>query len=677
MADKNTSHPFGPHGPYDPRRHHHPDHPPYMVDRCADECDDQLPLFSQVGRGLQGNGYKVEVIKDALTETILEGLVYDPYTGALTSDWVSENINGGHLSYAYNLRPFTDPQTFTISFKYVRPGRNADENGTVWSWTTPAIPYLWSRQEDGSMSDGEDIVGTGVATLYLKKTTEPTWNWRLHEKLVYPDGFTHEDMNAPDPLEGWTVNLQYGIGGDIDAPNIDDLSKVLGITVQNIRNIIANSPVPTDTIDQPNLKKYIDWVADTLVSNIVVTSKWPGRLKVTRTDTARNGNTPKKTTFELDPIKPTAGAGIEITEATNGALTIKNTGILRVNSGIGIQVENNNDGSVTINNTQVGGKWKVLTPDVDFQWKTHNGWYFGPNPSFILSPDRKSDVGGNAHRTTNSRYLDANNVPIADKVAADPYSQSRYPAENPPRVRVILSEDSDGEITSADVYIDEYNVKRTMWTDANKILHPENCHAMFCIYNLLETVEAAQYDEWKIRNFFDPDNPGDLSDWLEYDDNNEPVTRSVSRMGFRHSYAMYNAPTAPHLSLKFKGQYAALNDMSVVSGSTRFSGVPNFSGRVDGGNIYDDTLSWRNVGARWEPKVGISKLASSAFMSTFSQVAKCKINRSYLDFIFYWSAPQDGYNSSINSPKYEYNGTPIDSLTTAGHVNYGLAFTLA
>ena len=243
---------------YDPTEHHHPHPAPFMIDKCADQCDDQLPLFSQVGRGLQGDGYKVQIKEDGLTKTILEGLIYDPRTGAFSTDWASDNINGGHLFYQYNLRPFTDPQTFTITFKYVRDGKGPDGSNTVWSWTTPAIPYLWSRQPDGSMSDGEDIVGSGVATLYLKKTTEGAWDWRKHEKLVYPDGFTHEDMNTPEPEEGWTVNIQYGIGGDIDAPNIEDLAKILGITVNNIRNIIQNSPEPTAEIPDDNLKEYID-----------------------------------------------------------------------------------------------------------------------------------------------------------------------------------------------------------------------------------------------------------------------------------------------------------------------------------------------------------------------------------------------------------------------------------
>lgn len=237
-----------------------------LFDRPAPDCDDQLPLISRVGRGLQGDGYMVKVKQDSDCETYLEGMVYDSATKTYKSDWTSENINGGKLLYQYNLRPYTNPQTFTITFRLQRPDR------PEWEWTTPAIPYIWDADNDGT-ADVDDIVGAGVADLFLKKTTEAEWHYptitatqyangemtdKTHDKLVYPDSWTREMFNAPNPGDPWSVNLQYGVGGDIDAPNVDDIAKLIGITVENIRNIIKNSPVPTETIPDDNLKKYID-----------------------------------------------------------------------------------------------------------------------------------------------------------------------------------------------------------------------------------------------------------------------------------------------------------------------------------------------------------------------------------------------------------------------------------
>lgn len=218
-------------------------------DVCAPGCDDQLPVFSRVGRGIQGDGFYVDVADpDTTNETHLEGFRYDAASKEWSSEWVSENINGGELSYQYNLRPFTIPQTFTITFIYRRPGR------PEWSWTTPAIPYIWTIDEDGNKQDPDGIVGSGVATLFIKKTTEGAWT----EKLIYPKGTDRDDYNAPEANEAWTVNLEFGIGGDVDVPNIDDIAKILGITVQNVRDIIAGKTVTINGVSVKNYLEYID-----------------------------------------------------------------------------------------------------------------------------------------------------------------------------------------------------------------------------------------------------------------------------------------------------------------------------------------------------------------------------------------------------------------------------------
>lgn len=345
-----------------------PPHPPYgpevgpWYDRCAPGCDDQLAMFSRVGRGLKGNSYKVVIKQDSDLETYLEGLDYDEASGTWASDWVSENINGGRLDYQYNLRPYTIPQTFTMTFRYRRPGRDPYQ----WTWTTPAIPYIWDADDDGT-GDVDGIVGVGAATLFLKKTQDAWVTTNLptsytiaealgrQEKLLYPEGWTRDQLNAPGVGDPYTINLTYGIGGDFDAPNIDDLSKVLGITVQNIRNIIANSPMPTHTIPDENLKQYID----NMVDNVEVVSNNPDLLKVTKTTHNHNNsaaNFDYGVDFLLDPLDLVAGPGIQITI---------------------------DDGAATITNTQVGGNWQWLTPGTDYLWSWYNGWFGGADQDFL------------------------------------------------------------------------------------------------------------------------------------------------------------------------------------------------------------------------------------------------------------------------------------------------------
>ena len=229
-------------------------------DRCAPDCDDQLPVFSRVGRGIKGDSFKVDIASDSNCETILEGMSFDEASREWTSEWISENINGGCLSYQYVLRPYTIPQTFTITFIYKRPGRQE------WSWTTPAIPYIWTTDEDGNKNPGDPdtMVGSGVATLFVKTTTASEWT----EKLVYPDGTDRDDYNAPDPLEPWTVNLTFGIGGDIEVPNLDDIAKIIGISVEDIKKIIQGDSVTINGIQADNVIDYIDKKDDGILDHV-------------------------------------------------------------------------------------------------------------------------------------------------------------------------------------------------------------------------------------------------------------------------------------------------------------------------------------------------------------------------------------------------------------------------
>lgn len=247
---------------YDPlTAHNHPNpFPP------APECDDQLPLISPVGIGLKGNSYRVEPGTASESEFHLVGKEYDSLDGTWTTDWISENISGGKLKYQYHLRPYTIPQTFTITFALDRPGQ------PEWEWTTPAIPYIWDADDDG-IADVDHIIGVGLSTFFLKKTQDE-WNsnlWGAHseaqaksfqEKVVYPSDWDRDELNAPEPYEPYAVALEYGIGGDIDAPNIDDLAKILGISLNDLRKIVAGDHnVIKNTefnIQADNLKDYID-----------------------------------------------------------------------------------------------------------------------------------------------------------------------------------------------------------------------------------------------------------------------------------------------------------------------------------------------------------------------------------------------------------------------------------
>ena len=54
------------------------------------------------------------------------------------------------------------------------------------------------------------------------------------------------------------ILLAFGIGGDVEVPNIDDFAKVLGITVDDIKKIINGSSITINGQVAKNLIDYID-----------------------------------------------------------------------------------------------------------------------------------------------------------------------------------------------------------------------------------------------------------------------------------------------------------------------------------------------------------------------------------------------------------------------------------
>lgn len=242
------------HPNYDDCCCHHDDHiHHHCEDHGAPDCSGQLPMIANVGRGIKGDGFYVRITDpDTTNETYLEGLSYDNATHEWHSEWISENINGGELRYQYNLRPFTDPTTFTITFIYKRPNR------PEWSWTTPAIPYIWTIDDDGNRTDPDAFVGSGVATIFVRASKSDPWNVSKHERLHYPQGTTRDDFNAPLPEKAWSATITFGYGGDVELPNFDDLAKILGITKGDIFNILQDNTFTIDGITAKNIIDYIN-----------------------------------------------------------------------------------------------------------------------------------------------------------------------------------------------------------------------------------------------------------------------------------------------------------------------------------------------------------------------------------------------------------------------------------
>lgn len=227
-----------------------PPHPPTgpevgpWYDKCAPGCDDQLAVFSRVGRGLKGNGYRVVVKYDDKGETYLEGLIEDSATGEWTSDWVSENINGGYLTYQYHLHSWTNPKTFTITFTYTRPERSECE----WTFTTPPIPYF-SEDEITTAVDLDalaKVVGTSVEEIerILDDDFDP------NDRSTYP--LWIHDINGKDLLD-LVLCLEDHLHRDLGFGGVSDNSDGRGLGI--LEGCNGNTPDVRDTI-----RDYIDGV---------------------------------------------------------------------------------------------------------------------------------------------------------------------------------------------------------------------------------------------------------------------------------------------------------------------------------------------------------------------------------------------------------------------------------
>lgn len=358
-----------PHYPYNHHGHH--DHHHCDTHRIAPECDDQLPVFSTVGRGIKGDTYRVKVVDPDTHEiTQLVGETYDEATKTWHTEWMSENINGGHLEYQYHLRPYNVPSTFTITFKYHRPsahGWTLDENGKKvptsrthhdsntfccdgepndsydsegnriennvgddpdnecsWVWTTPAIPYFWTPvNEDGSIENPPDhIVGSGVGTLFTRTMhdnngnplTDAAVNWT--EQLIYPKGWTREHFNAPTVLKPWTVNLRFGFGGNVNVPDFYDISKIIGVPIRNIINLLNGQPnqITDGTMSGDSVvdyvKNWIDHIHTDLGFNGGLIGDSPGAKVPNSNNPATVENYIKASKSEVK-----AGRDIEVTES--------------------------------------------------------------------------------------------------------------------------------------------------------------------------------------------------------------------------------------------------------------------------------------------------------------------------------------------------------------------------
>lgn len=260
---------------HDHKHGHYEKVDPNLFQRPADCCEDQIPVTSHIGRGLQGDSYRVVVTRQDSDEMYIRGERYDEATRTWHREWESNNLSGGELlPVEYNYRPYTDPPTFTMTFKYRHPSTPGADGSPYqeWSHTTNAIPY-YPLEEDAN-----NLIGSGLANLYLRQDKASPWvDLERHGseppsevtdskgrwgQLNWPIDYEPKDFRTPDPDEKWSATITFGIDGDIKIPNYDELSKIIGITVEQMYQIINGDKniikPPGDGPSGDNLYDYIN-----------------------------------------------------------------------------------------------------------------------------------------------------------------------------------------------------------------------------------------------------------------------------------------------------------------------------------------------------------------------------------------------------------------------------------
>lgn len=232
-----------PEEPWDLWHEHHHHHYPLPLHRCAPECDDQLAVFSGVGRGLRGDSYKVELKYNENGEMYLEGMQYDAATNTWTTDWISGVIDGGKLTYEYNLNEHTNPQTFTITFRYTYTGHPERE----WVWTTPAIPYFAEPSEgDVGFTDLAKILGLTEEDLHNILDDVPD--------VIIGDGFTG------DNIKDYIDNKPTGMLEEDVEKALDDLSDHIHEDMGFGTILVNDGDTDTKSPKRNTIKKWFDWL---------------------------------------------------------------------------------------------------------------------------------------------------------------------------------------------------------------------------------------------------------------------------------------------------------------------------------------------------------------------------------------------------------------------------------
>lgn len=172
------------------------------ADSVAELCSDQLPIYSNIGRGPSGTSYKVEV--EGGDNPVLVGSVYDPDTDLWSEQWRTPSLGSGKMSYKIN-QDTPLKGLFTITFAYTHPG-HSDRN---WEFTTPAIQTA-DDFNFANYADLNEALGFDIQEILASEDGTSV-------KKYIDDGYESLDTSLRQFIVEQDANLKTALSSEIDA----------------------------------------------------------------------------------------------------------------------------------------------------------------------------------------------------------------------------------------------------------------------------------------------------------------------------------------------------------------------------------------------------------------------------------------------------------------------------
>lgn len=202
-------HPGPPHAHHPHEPHHHPHFHPWGDVLASGECDDQLPLFSHVGRGLKGDSFRVDLREPTDYETYLDGVSIDSNTGFETPEWTTSNLNAGVLTE----EKVTDPNDLKPYYtdEEIAEMLPANMHGyLIQYFKDPGDDPTWT-EFIGPIPD--DIIGyeLNIEDTQVDKDGVPLddGEFIIHAWTTKPDGDREYDPTYPDYYtDYWSPTLK-------------------------------------------------------------------------------------------------------------------------------------------------------------------------------------------------------------------------------------------------------------------------------------------------------------------------------------------------------------------------------------------------------------------------------------------------------------------------------------